>query len=128
MIFRLEDDKLLLDREYARMPKPHDLERRIEQLKLQNGELSREIAQRQSDISEIKQTIRERNLQLDLKRKEFKELLEKVENSKNEYVLKNMEPNQIMKECDKISIEIEYDFKFNHIYSRQENLVFLIFD
>ena len=98
------------------MPKPHDLERRIEQLKLQNGELSREIAQRQGDISDIKQSIRDKNLQLDLKRKEFKELLEKVENAKNEYVMKNMEPNQIMKECDKISIEIEYANRINYIY------------
>lgn len=98
---------MLLDREYARMPKPHELERRIEQLKIQNGELSREIVQRQVDISEVRQTIRERNLLLDLKRKEYKELQEKVENSKNEYVLRNSEPNQIAKECDKILVEME---------------------
>ena len=103
---------MLLEREYGRMPKPHELDRRIEHLRMQNGELSREIVQRQVDISELKQTIRERNLLLELKRKEFKELIEKVENSKNEYVLKNAEPNQIAKECDKIGNEIEYDIFF----------------
>lgn len=97
-----------MDREYARMPKPHELERRIEQLKLQNNEFSREISQRQEEINELRQTIMEKNLQLDLKRKEYKELLENVENCKNEYVMANMEPNQIAKECDKISMEIEY--------------------
>ena len=90
------------------MPKPHELERRIEQLKLQNNEFSREISQRQEEINELRQTIMEKNLQLDLKRKEYKELLENVENCKNEYVMANMEPNQIAKECDKISMEIEY--------------------
>jgi uncharacterized coiled-coil DUF342 family protein len=94
------------------MPKPHELERRIEQLKLQNNEFSREISQRQEEINELRQTIMEKNLQLDLKRKEYKELLENVENCKNEYVMANMEPNQIAKECDKISMEIEYVLLF----------------
>ena len=73
----LEDDKHLLDREYARMPKPHELERRIEQLKIQNTELSKEISQRQEEITDLKQTIRDKNSLLDLKRKEYKEILDR---------------------------------------------------
>jgi predicted nucleic acid-binding Zn-ribbon protein len=103
----LEDDKQLLDREYSRMPKTHDLERRIEQLKVQNNELSIDILQRQEEITDLKQTISDKNLQLDVKRKEYKELLETVEMHKNDYVQVNMLPNQINKECDKLTHETE---------------------
>jgi chromosome segregation ATPase len=80
----------LLDREYARMPKPHELERRIEQLKLQNNEFSREISQRQEEINELKLTIMDKNQQLDLKRREYKELLENVENCYEEDFLSSI--------------------------------------
>ena len=40
--------------------------------------------------------------------KDLKEILEIVENKKSEYVRVNYEPNQIMKEADKISMENEY--------------------
>ncbi len=103
----MEDDKQLLDREYSRMPKPHELERRIEQLKLQNIELAKEISQRQEEIQDLKQSINDKNLLLDLKRKEHKELLETVEMYKNDYVQVNMLPNQINKECDKLNHEVE---------------------
>ena len=55
------------------MPKPHELERRIEQLKLQNIELAKEITQRQEEIQDLKHSINDKNLLLDLKRKEHKE-------------------------------------------------------
>lgn len=97
----------MLDREYSRMPKPHELERRIEQLSLQNNELSREISQRHEEIKELRQTINDKNLFVDQKRREYKELLEAVENSKNDYVQVNMLPNQISKEFDKLSNEKE---------------------
>lgn len=95
------------------MPKPHELERQIEQLKLQNNDLSREISQRQEEINDLKQTINERNSLMELKKKEHKELLETVENRKNDYVQINMLPNQIIKESDKISSEIELVFQIN---------------
>ncbi len=104
---RLEDDKQLLDREYARMPKPHELERRIEQLKLQNQEFSREISQRKDEINELKLTIQEKKQHFEQEKKNYKELQETVENYKNDYVQINIMPNQIMKESDKISTEIE---------------------
>jgi predicted nucleic acid-binding Zn-ribbon protein len=107
MCLRLEEDKNLLEREYARMPKPHELERRIDQLKQQNNELSREITQRQEEINELKRTIYDKAAEMDHKKKEYRDLLESVENHKNDYVQANLQPHQIAKEIDKISTEKE---------------------
>ena len=89
------------------MPKTYDLERRIEQLKLKNEEFLREISQRKNEVNELKLTIDEKNQIFEQEKKDFKELLENVENYKNEYVQINIMPNQICKESDKIINEIE---------------------
>lgn len=101
----LEEDKQLLDREYARMPKPHELERQIEELKIQNSELSKEIMLRQEEINDLKQTIRDKNMLMEHKNKEYRDLLDKEENLKDEYVKENLLPNQYMKEYDRFSSE-----------------------
>lgn len=105
---RLEEDKSILEREYARMPKPHELERRIVQLKHQNQELTREIVQRQEEIVELKRTIEQKGVDMEQKKKDLNDLLESVENHKNEYIIANMQPHQIAKEIDKLSTEKEY--------------------
>ena len=89
------------------MPKPNELERRIEELKLQNNELTKEISLRQEEISDLIQTIREKNSFLEKKKQEYKELLDTAENRKNDYVEVNTLPNQIIKDIDKISVAIE---------------------
>jgi chromosome segregation ATPase len=103
----LEEDKNLLEREYARMPKPHELERRIDQLTQQNKDLTREITQRKEEISDLKRLIYDKNAHLDAQRKEYKELVESVEDHKNDYVQANAQPHQIAKEIDKIITEKE---------------------
>lgn len=103
--FRLEEDKNLLAREYDRMPKPHVLEKQIEQLEYQNRELMKEISQRQSEIIDMQTMIEEKNISLEARKREYRELTNNVENLKSDYVQINMEPNQIMKENSKISNE-----------------------
>lgn len=103
----LEDDKEMLDREYARMPKPQELEREIEHLKNTNSELSREITLRKAEISDLKLTIGEKNAYYETQKREYRELLDMVEARKNDYVQVNLLPNQLMKECDKIATETE---------------------
>ena len=103
----MEDDKNLLKREYSRMPKPAELERRIEQLKAQNNELSREITMRQEEIKELNQTILDKNGQIETRKKEYKEALDAVENYKSDYVQVNSLPMQISKECDRLLNESE---------------------
>jgi cell division protein FtsB len=103
----LEEDKQILDREYARMPKPHELEQQIKQLKAQNQELYVEIHQRQEEIHNIKQSVNEKNVVLEQKRKDLKELVDSIENYKSEYVLVQTLPNQISKEFDKLFVEKE---------------------
>lgn len=103
----LAEDKNILDREYTRMPKPHELEQRIEILTHQNMELSREINQRKEEINDLKQLIYDKNTQLESKRKEYKDLIESVENHKNDYVQANAQPHQIAKEIDKVLTEKE---------------------
>ena len=107
MYFSLEDDKNLLKREYSRMPKPAELERRIEQLKAQNDEISREITVRQEEIKELNQTILDKTGQIETRKRELKEALDAVENFKNDYVQVNSLPMQISKECDRLLFESE---------------------
>ena len=96
-----------MKREYSRMPKPAELERRIEQLKSQNNEISKEITVRQEEIKELNQTIMDRNSQIEIRKKELKEVLEAVENYKNDYVQVNSLPMQISKECDRLLNDAE---------------------
>lgn len=103
----LEDDKNILKREYNRMPKPQELERRIEQLKAQNNEISKEITQRQEEIKELNQTIADKNGAIETRKKELKEALEAVEGYKSDYVQVNTLPMQISKECDRLLHESE---------------------
>ena len=103
----MEDDKELIDREYARMPKPHELEKRIEQLKMQNMDFARDIQQYQEEIKELQLNISNRAVVLESKRNELKQHLEEIENKKNEYVKMATSPNQTNKEIDKVLVEIE---------------------
>jgi ribosomal protein L9 len=89
------------------MPKPHELERRIEQLRAQNSELARENQQRKEELNDLRELLSEKSVQMDAKKKQYNELLQSVENHKSDYVEVNTQPNQIMKECDKLQIEIE---------------------
>lgn len=98
----------MLEREYARMPKAHELERRIQELELQQNDLSREIDQRHEEIKDLLNAINDKNKDLESKFKDLKEALESVEVRKGEYVVINAVPNQIIKESDKISMENEY--------------------
>ena len=103
----LEDDKNILKREYTRMPKPQELERRIEQLRAQNNERSKELTQRQEEIKDLNQTIMDKNNLIEIRKRELKEALEVVENYKNDYVQVNTLPMQISKECDRLLYETE---------------------
>ncbi len=103
----LEDDKNILKREYTRMPKPQELERRIEQLRAQNNEISKELTQRQEEIKDLNQTIMDKNNLIEIRKRELKEALEVVENYKNDYVQVNTLPMQISKECDRLLYETE---------------------
>jgi hypothetical protein len=89
------------------MPKAHELERRIQELELQQNDLSREIKQRNEEIKDLIQAINDKTKDTDGKGKELREALDSLEVKKGEYVVINAVPNQIIKESDKISIENE---------------------
>ena len=69
--------------------------------------MAKEIAQRQEEIKDLKQTITDKHSLLEFNKKEYKDLLESVENYKNDYVQVNSLPNQIAKECDRLLSEAE---------------------
>jgi hypothetical protein len=77
--------------------------------------LAKEISQRRSEIEDIEAMLDERNTLLEVKRKDYKELTDSVENSKNDYVQVNMLPNQLMKENDKIISEQEYHIQLKKL-------------
>lgn len=55
----------------------------------------------------MKQSIKDKNMTLDTKRKEYKELLDQIDTLKADYVQVQTLPNQISKEFDKILTEKE---------------------
>ncbi len=103
----LEEDKKLLEREFARMPKVHELERRIQELELGKSELIKEITHRKEEINDLKEALAKRQVEIDGKAKEYKESLQNVDSTKVDLFNVNSLINQITRECDKILNEIE---------------------
>lgn len=103
----LEEDKKLLEREYGRMPKPQELERRIQELESHNGDLAREITRRQEEIQEIMQNISTKQKENEQKQRDLKSIMEELDNKKSEYIQISSEPSMYSKERDKLSIEHE---------------------
>ena len=124
--WRLEEDKKLLEREYSRMPKVNELERRIEQLKAENLEFAREITQRKEEINELRLSLDEAKKRHEAKKRELKEHMDTVSSYKNEYVLVHTMPTQIAKESDRINDEIKWDQDRDRETRFRETLLLLI--
>ena len=66
----LKEEKMLLEREYSRMPKPGEIEKQTKELQKAIEEIQMEIAQRGVDIKDLKEEVENREKQVGEVRKE----------------------------------------------------------
>jgi len=96
------EEKKLMDREYARMPKAGEIEKKIKELQQAGDDMKKEIVQRQLEVKTLKEDLETSNRNLTKENKEQEKLVEKMENLKGELVQVNTLPNQYAKEADKL--------------------------
>ena len=72
----LREEKMMLEREYSRMPKPGEIEKQVKELQKSVEELKMEIAQRTIDAKSLKEEVENRETQVNALRKEVEEDLD----------------------------------------------------
>ncbi|XP_066489767.1 coiled-coil domain-containing protein 146 isoform X2 [Tiliqua scincoides] len=99
----LLEDKKLLEKEYCRIPKASDAERRIKVLKDSCEEIRKETTHRRQEIKALKEDLSSRQKHLTRDQKDLDELFRKQEELKDDLVHLQSIPIQIGKEVEKIS-------------------------
>ncbi|KAL3853073.1 hypothetical protein ACJMK2_016653 [Sinanodonta woodiana] len=110
----LQEERKIMDREYARMPKQGEIEKKIKELQAAADEMKKEISQRQLEAKTLREDLEHAQRQCSLDSKEYEKLQDKLENLKGDLVQVNAVPSQIAKEADKLARqknEIENNFK-----------------
>lgn len=97
-----KEEKKLIEREYARMPKAGEIEKKIKELQTACDDMKKEIVQRQLEVKTLKEDLDNATRQNVQETKEYEKLTEKMENLKGDLVQVNTIPNQIIKETDKM--------------------------
>lgn len=96
----LREEREMVHREYARMPKQGEVEKKIEELKQMCADLKKEIVQRQMEARNLKEDLDSKNRQVQLENKSLLEIKEEEAKLKAELVAVNAQPSQIAKESD----------------------------
>ncbi|XP_025048306.1 coiled-coil domain-containing protein 146 isoform X2 [Alligator sinensis] len=99
----LQEEKKILQREYERIPKQGETEKRIKTLKENCEELRKETTQRRAEIKALKEDVASKQKLMLKEQKEVEELLEQEDNLKEELVQLHVIPVQLGKEMDKIN-------------------------
>ncbi|ELU12496.1 hypothetical protein CAPTEDRAFT_228195 [Capitella teleta] len=102
-VHSLSEEKRMLEREYSRIPKEGEIEKKIEELKQVCSEMKKEITQRQTEVKNLREDLEARNYQVALQTKEFEKEVERRERLKSDLVAINTQPAQIGKESDRIT-------------------------
>ncbi|OCT89167.1 coiled-coil domain-containing protein 146 [Xenopus laevis] len=102
----LQEEKKLLVREYDRMPKAGDYEKRIKILQENIKDLQKENTQRRMEIKALKEDLETKQRQMDKEQREIGQKLEQQEVVKHELVQLSYVPQQIGKETEKINRRI----------------------
>ncbi|KAH9508117.1 hypothetical protein Btru_054756 [Bulinus truncatus] len=98
----LEEEKKIIQREYSRLPKQGEIEKKIKELQNSNEEMRKEVLQRQNEVKTLEEDLEKTNHQMANDKKEFEKLTEELEKLKAELVQINTIPGQTAKEADKI--------------------------
>ncbi|XP_053873609.1 coiled-coil domain-containing protein 146 isoform X1 [Malaclemys terrapin pileata] len=98
----LQEDKRLLQREYERIPKQGETEKKMKAVKENCEELRKETIQRRMEIKALKEDVTSKQRLMLREQKEVEELLEQQDDLKDELVRLHAIPVQLGKEMDKI--------------------------
>ncbi|KAH0616470.1 hypothetical protein JD844_027592 [Phrynosoma platyrhinos] len=98
----LLEDKKLIEKEYQRIPKASEYEKKIKFLKESCEELRKETTHRRQEIRALKEDLSVRQKHLTKDQKELEEILRKQEETKDELVRHQAIPIQLGKDMEKI--------------------------
>lgn len=104
--YRLEiltEEKKIMEREYARMPKQGEIEKKIKELQAACEEMKKEINNRQLESKTLKEDVENTKRENLLEAKEVEKSQDEMEKLKAELVQVNTLPNQLAKEADKLA-------------------------
>ncbi|XP_030856124.1 coiled-coil domain-containing protein 146 [Strongylocentrotus purpuratus] len=99
----LQEEKRMLEREYDRLPKKEEVEKRTKELNKNVDELRQEIGQRKLEAKNLKEELAMRKRQIDLEMKELESETETQEKLKEDLVAVHSLPGQLIKEMDKMN-------------------------
>ncbi|XP_007942849.1 coiled-coil domain-containing protein 146 [Orycteropus afer afer] len=99
----LKEEKSLILKEFEKIPKPGEMEKKMKILKESTEELRKEIMQKKIEIKNLREDLTSKQKQLLKEQKELEELLEYQINLKDDVVHHQAIPVQIGKEIEKIT-------------------------
>lgn len=112
----LREEKMMLERDYARMPKPGEIEKQVKELQKSVEELKVEIAQRTIDCKSLKEEVENREVLVNALRKEVEDDLEEQQNLRDQLVQVHSQPAHITKQTDLLSRQLrEVDEKRSNL-------------
>lgn len=112
----LREEKMMLERDYARMPKPGEIEKQVKELQKSVEELKVEIAQRTIDCKSLKEEVENREVQVNALKKEVEDDLEEQQNLRDQLVQVHSQPAHITKQTDLLSRQLrEVDEKRSNL-------------
>ncbi|XP_004739653.1 coiled-coil domain-containing protein 146 isoform X2 [Mustela putorius furo] len=130
----LTEEKNLIIKEFEKIPKPGEMEKKMRLLRESTEELRKEIIQKKLEIKNLREDLASKQKQLLKEQKELEELLEYQVNLKDEVVHHQAVPVQIGKEIEKTTrkkvemekkkIVLEYELKeLNDSLKKVENKI-----
>ncbi|XP_073754806.1 coiled-coil domain-containing protein 146 isoform X3 [Callorhinus ursinus] len=130
----LTEEKNLIIKEFEKIPKPGEMEKKMRLLRESTEELRKEIMQKKLEIKNLREDLTSKQKQLLKEQKELEELLEYQVNLKDEVVHHQTVPVQIGKEIEKTTrkkvemekkkIILEYELKeLNDSLKKVENKI-----
>ncbi|XP_002712067.2 coiled-coil domain-containing protein 146 [Oryctolagus cuniculus] len=97
----LQEEKMMLQQEFEKIPKPGEMEKKMRILKESTEELRKEIMQKKLEIKNLREDLASKQKQLLKEQKELEELLEYQVVLKDEVAHHQTIPVQIVKEIEK---------------------------
>ncbi|EDO49671.1 predicted protein [Nematostella vectensis] len=99
----LKEEKMMLEREYGRMPKAGEIEKQLKEVNKSVEDLKIEIAQRTVETKSLREELENRQKLVDELHKEVEGDLEKQQTLRDELVQVHSQPAHISKQIDLIS-------------------------
>ncbi|XP_058153941.1 coiled-coil domain-containing protein 146 isoform X2 [Dasypus novemcinctus] len=135
----LQEEKSLIIKEFEKIPKPGEMEKKVKILKESTEELRKEIMQKKLEIKNLREDLTSKQKQSLKEQKDLEELLDYQINLKDDVVHHQAIPVQIGKEIEKITrkkvemekkkLVLEFEFKeLNDSLKKVENKISAILE